>query len=283
MKGKKGYTRLEWGYQQANEIRRLQIRTGINATAQAYENAHYFPKLREPVKAIRRLQDAGSTAPLLFIEPDLFLLTRVIEIATWSSWKKFPEYEPLVFKYLAAESGKRLGQQHPLTHLLACFEQAAAISTSYPTLWSCIIDHIDQLADDQVSRGESQQIRIKAYFYLLRVLRNNRDYFAAVERCKELIQLCIAVDGMRLFSANRAISQSIIAKQAIWMMLYEETEKYLERSTPRTMAGFLQSSQPVSVLNSTSRREISRRPASATKMLWCAFSSTEEMTVRVPY
>jgi tetratricopeptide (TPR) repeat protein len=218
----------------ANEFGRLQIRTVINATAQAYENAHYFLKLGEPVKAIGRFHDAGSTAPLLFIEPDLFLLAREIEIATWSSWKKFPEYEPLVFKYLAAVSGKRLGQQHPLTHLLACFGQAAAISTFYPTLWSCIIDHIDQLADGQVSQSESQQIRIKAYFYLVRVLRNNRDYFAAVERCKELIQLCITVDGMRSFSANRArynlaVDHCEAGNMDNAMEAYEEAEKYLRR------------------------------------------------------
>lgn len=217
---------------QANEIRRLQIRTGINSTAQAYENAHYFLKLGEPGKAIQRLQDASSTAPLLFEEPDLFLLTRVIEIATWSSWKKFPEYEPFVFKYLAAESGKKLGQQHPLTHLLAGFAQAAAISTSYPTLWTCIIERIDELADDQVSRSESQQIRIKAYFYLVRVLRNNSNYFAAVERCKELIQLCITVDGIRSFSANRArynlaVNHCEAGNLDDAMEAYEEAEKYL--------------------------------------------------------
>ncbi|KAK0613665.1 hypothetical protein B0T14DRAFT_526686 [Immersiella caudata] len=189
-----------------SDIYRQQIRRCINATAEAYENSHYFLKLGEPKKAIQRLGDATSTVAPMFNEPDLFLLTRLVEIATWSSWKKFPVYEPLVFKFLSSEAGRGLGLQHPLTLLLGCFAEAAAISTSYPTLWIVIIDHIDRIADDSdpISRSEAQQIRIKAYFYLVRVLRNNACHSQAIQRCQELIQLCIAIDGTRSFSANRA-------------------------------------------------------------------------------
>lgn len=94
----------------------------------------------------------------MFVDPDLFLLTRLIEIATWSSWKKFPEYEPVMFRFLAALARERLGPQHPLTILLGCFSKAAAISTSYPTLWTCLIDRIDQMANNQVSRGVAEEI-----------------------------------------------------------------------------------------------------------------------------
>ncbi|KAF1961744.1 hypothetical protein CC80DRAFT_197093 [Byssothecium circinans] len=60
------------------------------------------------------------------------------------------------------------------------------------------------MADQQVSGSEAQEIRIKAHFYLIRVLRNNGNHFAAIQRCQELIQLCIAINGFHSFSANRA-------------------------------------------------------------------------------
>ncbi|KAL2018123.1 hypothetical protein VTK56DRAFT_1253 [Thermocarpiscus australiensis] len=55
-----------------------------------------------------------------------------------------------------------------------------------------------------VHAAMAQQIRIKAYFYLVRVLRSNGWHDGAVRRCEERIQLCITVDGARSFSANRA-------------------------------------------------------------------------------
>lgn len=61
----------------------------------------------------------------MFDEPDLFLFTRLVEIATWSIWKEFPGYERSVFKYLSCEAGKELGPQHPLTLLLGCFSRVA--------------------------------------------------------------------------------------------------------------------------------------------------------------
>lgn len=76
--------------QPREDIRRLQIRRCINAIAEAYENAHYFLKLGEPSKAIERLNDATQTAPTMFVDPDLFLLTRLIEIATWSKLEEVP-------------------------------------------------------------------------------------------------------------------------------------------------------------------------------------------------
>ncbi|KAK0658066.1 hypothetical protein B0T16DRAFT_402953 [Cercophora newfieldiana] len=216
------------------DIQRQQIRRCINATAEAYENAHYFLKLGEPTKAIRRLYDATPTVAPMLAEPDLFLLTRLVEIATWSSWKKFPGYEPVVFKFLSSEAGKQLGVQHPLAILLGCFAQAAAVSKSYPTLWTVIIDHIDRIADDSdpTSRSEAQQIRIKAYFYLVRVLRNNGMHVQAIQRCQELIQLCIAIDGTRSFSANRArynlaVNHCEARDFSSAMAAYKETCKYL--------------------------------------------------------
>lgn len=187
-------------------IQRQQIRRCVNVTTEAYENAHYFLKLSELKKAIQRLYDASPTVGPMLDEPDLFLLTRLVEIATWSSWNKFPGYEPVVFRYLSREAGKKLGLQHPLTLLLGRFSQAAAVSTSYPALWTCIINHTDRIADDAdgAPRGEARQIRIKAYFYLVRVLRNNGRHDEAIRRCEELIQLCITVDGACSFSANQA-------------------------------------------------------------------------------
>jgi tetratricopeptide (TPR) repeat protein len=137
-----------------------------------------------------------------------------------------------VFRLLAALAREGLGPQHPLTLLLGCFSKAAAISTSYPTLWMCVIDHIDQMADDQLSRGEAQEIRIKAYFYLIRVLRNNGNHFAAIQRCQELIQLCIATDGFRSFSANRArynlaVNHCEAGNLEAAMEAYGEARKYL--------------------------------------------------------
>ena len=216
------------------DIHRQQIKRCINATAEAYESAHYFLKLGEPIKAIQRLYDATPTIAPMLVEPDLFLLTRLVEIATWSSWKKFPGYEPVVFKFLSREAGKQLGLQHPLALLLGCFAQAAAISKSYPTLWTVIIDHIDRIADDSdpASRSEAQQIRIKAYFYLVRVLRNNGHYFQAIQRCQELIQLCIAIDGTRSFLANRArynlaINHCEASDLQSAMAAYREVRKHL--------------------------------------------------------
>ncbi|KAK1750192.1 hypothetical protein QBC47DRAFT_394768 [Echria macrotheca] len=189
-----------------DNAQKLHIRRCINATAEAFEGAHYFLKLEDPAKAHQRLYDAATTIPPMFEAPDLFLLTRLVEIATWSSWKKFPGYEPIVFKYLTSEAGKRLGVLHPLTLLLDCFTQQASISIAYPTLWQCVIEHIDQITDasDSQARIEAQQIRIKAYFYLVRVLRNTGRYDDAILRCKELISLCVHTDGARSFSANRA-------------------------------------------------------------------------------
>ena len=216
------------------DVRRQQIRRCINATAEAYENSHYFLKLGEPTKAIQRLKDAAPTAIPMLADPDLFLLTRLVEIATWSTWKKFPGYESRVFKFLSREAGNELGVQHPLTLLLGCFAEAAAISTSYPTLWTVIIDHIDRIADDSdpVSRSEAQQIRIKAYFYLVRVLRNNARHSEAIQRCQELIQLCIAIDGTRSFSANRArynlaVNHCEAGDLPSAVEAYRETRKYL--------------------------------------------------------
>jgi tetratricopeptide (TPR) repeat protein len=218
--------------QPSEDINRLQTRWYINATAEVFENAHYFLKLGEPSKAIERLNDAVATAPRMLTNPDLFLLIRLIEIATWSSWKRFPEYERAVFPFLATLARNTLGQQHPLTLLLDCFSKAAAISKSYPILWICVIDHIDQMADEQLARGEAQELRIKAYFYLVRVLRNNKDHFAAVQRCQELIHICIATDGFRSFSANRArynlaVNYCEAGNVKAAMEAYDETRKYL--------------------------------------------------------
>ncbi|TGJ86610.1 hypothetical protein E0Z10_g2172 [Xylaria hypoxylon] len=241
---------------QQDEVRRQQIKGCINATTKAYDHAHYYLKLGEPLKAILKFQDAAPTVLPMFGEPNLYLLTRLIEIGTWSTWKKFPGYEPVVFRFLESSARQKLGPRHPLVLLLGCFAQATAISNveireigtlhshvykvdqipmpfglsfysvnhpeynyhmlhlyvspllltskSYPTIWLCVIDHIDRMADDYISRAEAQSIRIKAYFYLVRVLRNNGYHSAAIQRCQELIQLCIAIDGIRSFSANRA-------------------------------------------------------------------------------
>jgi tetratricopeptide (TPR) repeat protein len=218
-------------HHQLNEIRRQQIRGCINATTESYEGAHYYLKLGEPSKAIRKFQDAVTTVLPMFGEVNLFLLTRLIEIATWSSWKKFPGYEPVVFRFLTASAAQKLGPQHPLVLLLSCFAQAAAISPSYPTIWSCVIDHIDHMADDKVPRAEAQSIRIKAYFYLIRVLRNNGNHCAAIQRCHELIQLCIAIDGTRAFSTNRArynlgVNYCEAGNQDAAITAYEEARKY---------------------------------------------------------
>lgn len=96
----------------------------------------------------------------------------------------------------------------------------------------CVIDHIDQMADDQASRDEAQEIRIKAYFYLVRVLRNNGNHFAAIQRCQELIQLCITIDGFRSFSANRArynlaVNHCEAGNLEAAMEAYDEARKYL--------------------------------------------------------
>lgn len=156
-----------------------QIRGYINATAEAYTNTYYYLKLGEPEKAPQRLSDASHTVAPMLAAPDLFLLTRLVEIATWSSWKRFSDYEPIMFRYMTAVVSHKLRERHPLTHLLGGFVMAAAISTSYPALWTCISDRIDQVSDDQGSAGreKTQQIRIKAYFYLVRVLRSNGNIF----------------------------------------------------------------------------------------------------------
>ncbi|KAI4157740.1 MAG: hypothetical protein LQ342_008039 [Letrouitia transgressa] len=129
--------------QPREDIPRVQLRCCINATTPIYESVCYFLKLGEPSKAIERLKDARLTVPYMFVDPDLFLLTRLIQIATWTSWKKFPEYEPVVFRFMAAYARDWLGPEHPLTLLLGCFSKSAATSTSYPTLWTCVVNHID--------------------------------------------------------------------------------------------------------------------------------------------
>jgi hypothetical protein len=83
--------REETAYRQPREdIHRLQIRRYINAITEAYENTHYFLKLGKPLKAIERFRDAMPIVPYILVDPDLFLLIRLIQIATWSSWKKVP-------------------------------------------------------------------------------------------------------------------------------------------------------------------------------------------------
>ncbi|KAI1123713.1 hypothetical protein F5Y10DRAFT_285815 [Nemania abortiva] len=207
------------------------IRSCINATTESYEDAHYYLKLGEPLKAVRKFQDAMPTVPPMFGEVNLFLLTRLIEIATWSSWKKFPGYEPVVFRFLAGSAAQKLGSRHPLALLLGCFAQTAVIGPSYPTTWSCVINHVDRMADDESSRAETQSIRIKAYFYLIRVLRNNGDYCTAIQRCHELIRPYIAIDGTRSFSANRArynlgVNHCEAGNPDAVIEAYEEARKY---------------------------------------------------------
>jgi tetratricopeptide (TPR) repeat protein len=179
------------------------IRECINATAEAFEKAHYFLKLGEVSKAVERFRDVVPAASSIFIDPDLFLLVRIVEIATWSSWKKFPEFEPVVFRFLATLALQKLGALHPLTLLLGCFSKGEAISTSYPTLWKFVIGHIGKMTDERTK--EAQKIRIKAYSYLVRVLRNNGEYSEAIQWCEDLIRLCMVTDGCGSFSANRAI------------------------------------------------------------------------------
>lgn len=213
-------------------IPRVQLRRCINATTDIYESVCYYLKLGEPLKAIERLKDARLTVPYIFVDPDLFLLTRLIQIATWSSWKKFPEYEPVVFRFLAACARDWLSPEHPLTLLLGCFSKAAAISMSYPTLWTCVINHIDQMADEQYLKGEAQEIRIKAEFYLIGALARNGNSFAATQRSQELIQLCVAIDGVHSFTANRArysLAKTLCNAGNLEAAIeaYDEARKYL--------------------------------------------------------
>lgn len=212
-------------------VRKLQTRDCIQATAEAYEGAHYQLKLGFPDRAICRFRDAVQTAQGMFTEPDLFLLTRLIEIATWSSWKKFPEYEPIVFRFLAASARQQLGVLHPLAIMLGFFSQAAAISPFYPMVWLCIIERIDKMTLDPTAQAEVKYLRIKAYFYLIRVLRNNANYYEAIRRSEELIQLCITVDGVRSYSANRArfnLAVNYCEQGNIFqaMEVYEQTRQY---------------------------------------------------------
>lgn len=104
----------------------LQIRRCINASTEALEKAHFFLKPDEPLKAMARLRDAFTTVRPMLVDPDVFLLMRLVEIATWSSWKKFAEYEPVVFRCMAAFARDGLGSQHALTLVLGCFAEAAA-------------------------------------------------------------------------------------------------------------------------------------------------------------
>ncbi|KAI0535032.1 hypothetical protein GGR58DRAFT_519713 [Xylaria digitata] len=216
---------------QQDEVRRQQIKDCINATTEAYDNAHYYLKLGETSKAILKFQDAAPTVLPMFGETNLFLLTRLLEIGTWSSWKRFPRYESVVFHFLEHSAQQKLGPRHPLVVLLGCFAKAAAISKSYPTIWSCVIDHIDRMADNEISQAEAQRTRITVYIFLVRILRNNGNYSAAIQRCQELIQICITVNGLRSLSANRArynlgVCYCEAGKPYAAIAAYEEARKY---------------------------------------------------------
>ncbi|KAI4157739.1 MAG: hypothetical protein LQ342_008038 [Letrouitia transgressa] len=88
------------------------------------------------------------------------------------------------------------------------------------------------MADEQYSRGEAQEIRIKAEFYLVGALAKNGNSFAATQRSQELIQLCVAIDGVRSFAANHArYSLAVTLCEAgnlgAAMEAYDKARKYL--------------------------------------------------------